>query len=468
MFATNLKKTRNYRLDKTGTYYVKKKDNRGLGKPAGPITLEPTNLNDLRRILDPDARTPLPIRPQGAGTAATDCNHSEAGTTLKTTGLDRIINVDTYNHTVTAQAGVALESLVSELAEHGLELVGGYDLQGRTVGGAICAPCFGPCISSDGGYFSSHVVAMKFIRSDGELLRIEPEQKNLLCAFRTSFGALGVLYEATMRVRPIRTFTASHRRVSIDKFASAVAALANGDVGFKFYLMPYRDRVYLDLRRYDSDPGNAYKAPWKLKDWGESTVLPHVFKSLNRVVPIQSVRYKLIDSISEATQGLVNSRLVNTGTNSASQPNRHRHAGARGCFYSTWCFPAANFSMIVKAYRDFCESTYATTQYRCDMPTVGFHLCHDTSSLLSPSFDESMIAITTASTQADGWDDFVIDLAEFAEKWGGLPLISQSRALRGNHVIQSYSKRLDFFRRMRRQLDPENRFLSPFLAQFCQ
>jgi len=79
-----------------------------------------------------------------------------------------------------------------------------------------------------------------------------------------------------------------------------------------------------------------------------------------------------------------------------------------------------------------------------------------------------MIAITTASTQPDGWEDFVIDLAEFAEKWGGLPLISQSRALRANHVIQSYGNRLDFFRRMRRQLDPENRFLSPFMAQFCQ
>ena len=33
-----------------------------------------------------------------------------------------------------------------------------------------------------------------------------------------------------------------------------------------------------------------------------------------------------------------------------------------------------------------------------------------------------MISLTTASTQQKGWDDFVIDLAEFAEKWGGTPL----------------------------------------------
>ena len=124
--------------------------------------------------------------------------------------------------------------------------------------------------------------------------------------------------------------------------------------------------------------------------------------------------------------------------------------------------------MVIKAYRDFCESTYANNQYRCDMPAVGFRLCNDRMSLLSPSFDESMIALTTASTQAKGWEDFVIDLAEFAEKWGGIPMISQSRALRAEHVIQAYSKRLDCFRLLRRKLDAENRLLSPFLRQFCQ
>ena len=91
--------------------------------------------------------------------------------------------------------------------------------------------------------------------------------------------------------------------------------LARADVGQKFYILPYRDRVYLDLRRYEKSAGNAYDTPWKIKDWGESTVLPHVFKSLNRVMPIPAVRYRLMDNISAATHGLVNSRLVRNGNN---------------------------------------------------------------------------------------------------------------------------------------------------------
>jgi L-gulonolactone oxidase len=432
----------------------------------GAVEKRPTDLNQLRKLLDPESRTCLPVRPHGSGSASTDCNTTAGGTILRMTGLDRIIKVDTYNHTVTAQAGIRLGSLVEALAEQGLELIGGYDLQGRTLGGAISAPCFGPSIGNKGGYLSSHVTDLKLISGSGRVLHIKPEQENLLSAFRLSYGMLGVIFEATLKVRPTRTFSASHRRLSIDKFSSIVNTLDDSNVGFKFYLMPYRDRVYLDLRRYEVDPGNTYTTPWKLKDWGESTVMPNVFKSLSRIVPIPSVRYQLIDSISEATQGLVNSRLVVNGNNAATG-QRNGTTGSR-CFSSTWYFPAANFSVIARAYREFCEDIYDRTRYRCDMPAFGYRMCRDATAVLSPSFDEPMISLTTSSTQAKGWEDFVIDLAEFAELWAGTPLISQSRALRADHVRQTYTNRLEFFRKTRQQLDPENRFLSPFLAQFFE
>ena len=432
---------------------------------AGPVHLRPKTLSDLRKCLRPGRRTPLPIRPQGAGTAATDCNNSAVGSILHMQGLNRVRRVDADRGLITVEAGIKISSLVETLAEDGLELCGGYELQGRTVGGAIAAPCYGASIGDTGSFFSTHVVSMRIITADGKMLNVDQSQKNLLAAFRMSFGLLGVIYEVTLRVRPIRVFSASHRRVSVDKFAAIVDTLVAGDVGFKFYLMPYRDRVYLDLRRYVADPGNSHDAPWKLKDWGETTVLPNVFKSLNRLVPIDKLKYQLIDTISEASQGLLNTRLVHSGSNSASQYLGKRSRDTR---YSTWCFPAANFSVVALAYREFCESLLQDSRYRCDLPAVGYRLGKDASAMLSPCFDEPMIALTTASTQQKGWEDFVIDLAEFAEKWGGTPLISQSRALRAEHVIQSYSRRLDFIRRMRRELDPENRLLNPFLAQFAQ
>lgn len=437
---------------------------RFLRRAARPRELMPTTLADLMRCLDGDANLALPIRPRGSGSSATDCAESVQGTVIRTTGLDRIINIDTYNHTVTAEAGVRLGTLVAELAESGLELIGNHDQVERTLGGALASPCMGPGIGKQAAYLSSQVISLKVVTARGKVMNIGADQHHLLSAMRLSHGMLGVIYAAKLRVRPVTTFAASHRSLPIDTFADVTDRLSARDVGLKFYLLPHKDRVYLDLRRYQTDAGTAYGTPWKIKDWGESTVLPQVFKSLHRVMPISSVRYRLIDNISAATHGLVNSRLVNNGTNVTASGRRHRRE-PRKLLYSTWCFPAADFSVVIKAYRDFCRTTLSSIGYRCDMPAAGYRISQDRSALLSPSFEEPLIALQTSSTQARGWDDFVIDLAQFAENWGGIPLFSQTRALRAEYASQIYTTRLEFFRKIRRQLDPDNRLLNPFLAQ---
>jgi FAD/FMN-containing dehydrogenase len=253
--------------------------------------------------------------------------------------------------------------------------------------------------------------------------------------------------------------------MDIDEFAATSVRLAGSKLGLKFYLLPYRNHVYVDTRHYEKSAGNAYNAPWKIKDWGESTVLPHVFRSLNRVLPIAAVRYRIIDGLSAATHQLVNSRLVRNGNN-VTASGRRRRTQPRKMLYSTWCFPACDFSLVVKAYARFCRTTFANTAYRCDMPTVGFYVARDNSALLSPSFDEPLIALQTQSTQQRGWDDFALDLAEFAESWGGTPVFNQTLATRSEYAAQTYAGRMEFFRKIRRQLDPDNRLLNPYLARY--
>jgi hypothetical protein len=229
--------------------------------------------------------------------------------------------------------------------------------------------------------------------------------------------------------------------------------------------MPYKNHVYLDLRHYDTNAGSTYNAPWKIKDWGESTVLPNVFKSLSRVMPIPSVRYQLIDSISATTHGLLNSKLVRNGNN-VTAGGRHRRRKPSNLLYATWCFPASDFSVVVKAYAKFCRETFARTAYRCDLPAVGYRVAQDNSALLSPSFDEPQIALQTISTQKRGWDDFILYLSEFAENWGGTPVFNQTPSTRDAYVSQTYSGRMEFFKKIRRQLDPEDRLLNPYLARY--
>ena len=434
-----------------------------LRRPAQPSVQHPTNLARLMRCMD--GNVALPIRPRGAGTATTDCNVSSTGTTIDTRGLDRIRNIDTYNHTVTAECGVRIGELVAALADEGLELPGNFEQTERTLGGAIASPCMGPGIGGQASLLSNQIISIKAVTSTGKVMNVGTSQQHLLSAFRLSYGLLGTIYEVTLKVRPLTTFSARHRKMDINTFANVSDKLAKPDVGIRFALMPYLNQVYLDLRHYEADAGGSWNAPWKIKDWGESTVLPHVFKSLRKVVPISRVRYQLVDKIATATHDLVNTRYIASGNN-ASSCGRHKRRKARSVQQSTWCFPASDFSVVVIAYAKFCRETFARTAYRCDMPAVGYRVARDNTALLSPSFDEPMIALQTQSTEQRGWDDFAMDLSEFAENWGGTPLFNQSQVLRESYANQMYSGRLEFFKKIRRQLDPENRLLNSYFARY--
>ncbi len=436
-----------------------------LQQQVGPTVIRPVRVTGLRDAVVADSRYLPPFRPMGAGSAATECTTSSAGTVIDMTGLNEIKNIDAYSDTVTVQAGVRIGDLACELAEHGLELAGGHDIMSRTVGGAIAGACIGPSFGGDGAFFASQVRSLRVISPGGRPLEIRRDQPNLLNAFRMSFGMLGTIYEATLNVRPMQPFSVNHRRCNFDQFSEAAEKLGRLDVGLKFFLLPFRDRVYLDLRRYSAAAKAGHRLPWKIKDWGESTVLPNVVKSLNRIVPVAGVRYRLIDEISEMTQGLVNNRLVSSGCNANAQISSTRDNDG-DLHYSTWFFPAADFAIVVQAYRDFCYRIRENSNYRCDLPTVGFRVGRDSSSLLSPSFDEPMIALRAISTQTRGWEDFVIDFGDFARHWGGVPAFNQTRDIPPDYPSQIFGSRLTFFKNIRRRFDPENRMMNPFLSQY--
>jgi FAD/FMN-containing dehydrogenase len=428
------------------------------------VVLHPGTLKELQEILDPESQYLQPFRPMGGNSAATECNTSAVGTVIDMTGFDKIIQVDSYNGQVTVQAGVRLGDLSTALATQGMELDGSYDLMRRTVGGAVASGCIGPSIGSGHGLFASQVLSMKIVTPSGTLLNIDAGQKSLLNVFRLSYGMLGVIYELTLAARPITGFVASHRRCSLLQFSNAVEKLVRTDVGMKFFLLPFRDVVYLDLRRYEAGARASSSIPWKIKDWGESTVLPHVFKSLNRIIPVPGVRYSLIDQVSKMTQGIVSNRMVSSGSMATARSGNTSEG--ESLRYSTWLFPATDFSIILEAYRDFCRRIRDESGFRCDMPTVGYRVSRDRSAVLSPSFDETMVALRAVSTQTKGWENFAIDFADFARHWGGSPVFNQTREVDLSYAKEIFGARLEYFRKVRRQIDPDQRMMNPFLSQY--
>jgi len=379
--------------------------------------------------------------------------------------MNRVLKID--RDTITVQPGISLPDLAEVLSEEGLELIGGFDLANRTVGGAVCAAGLEASMAGDVGQFASHVTQLKVLSPNGKKFVINDKTKSLLALMRLSYGLLGVVYEATLRVRPVQGFAVQTAKTSFEDFARLGPKLLGAKAGVKLYLLPFRNRIYFELRRpaAEADPGRKFA--WRFKDWAVYTALPEAARSLGLALPIRQLRYPLIDSLSEAAQSLVNNALVKSGSNAVEQSGRYRMLGSKGRFtYTPWAFPAAECANVVLAYKLFCKEHYLRTNFRCDMPTVGFRLNQDRSALLSPSFESPMFTLSALSTQAAGWGDFVLDFADFAAHNHGVPFFNQTRDATPEVVAQRYGTRLTFFNKVRRQLDPHDRLLNQFFQAY--
>ncbi|MEO0998096.1 MAG: FAD-binding oxidoreductase, partial [Pseudomonadota bacterium] len=348
------------RRRKTKEYSVRAQRPRG----ENPSIIRPKNLNELHGVMEPSAKRAKPIRPLGAGSAATACATAAGGTVIDMTSMDDIVNIG--DDTVTVQAGVRIAKLADALEQHGKEIPGCIDLVNRTVGGAVASACIGPSLARDGGNFSSQVVALKAITPQGKLLTVDQRRGKLLEAYRLSYGMLGVIYEVTLKIRPLTSFVRKQKKMDVKSFTHAAERLAGTDVGIKFYLMPFKNQVFTELRRHEVEAADSKKQPWKLKDWGETAALPKICGKLSSVVPIASLRYSLADSLHGVSQSLLGNSLVSGGDAVEQGLSTTGSFAMPPLCYSTWCFTATDLTMVLHGYIDFCRRYYKEHRFRCD------------------------------------------------------------------------------------------------------
>jgi hypothetical protein len=432
---------------------------------SGPaVTVQASTPSEILQVLGDLKRYPSPVRPIGSGSSMTRCIAANGGTQLDLSSMNRVLKID--RDTVTVQPGISLTDLAEVLADEGLELVGGFDLASRTVGGAVCAAGLEASMAGDVGQFAAHAVQLKVLSPSGKRFVVSDKTKSLLALMRLSYGLLGVVYEVTLRVRPIQGFAVQTAKASFKDFGKLAPKLLSASAGVKLYLQPFRDRIYFELRRpaAEGDPGKRFA--WRVKDWAVNSALPEAARSLGLAMPIRQLRYPLLDSLSGIAQTLFTGSLIKTGSNSVEQSGRWRIGPKPRFSYTTWAFPAAEFANTVLAYKLFSKEHYATSGFRCDMPTVSFRINRDRSALLSPSFESAMFTISPLSTQTEGWDDFVFDFAEFAASNHGIPFFNQTRNATPELVAQRYGSRLAFFNKVRRELDPHDRMLNQYFGAY--
>jgi hypothetical protein len=432
--------------------------------PVRQTTVQPCSADEIAAILADPKEFPSPVRPVGSGSSITRCSQTATGTKVDMTELNRVLSMG--EDTVTVQAGITLRKLAEYLAKDGMELVGACADANRTVGGAISSGALGASLPGDGSEFAAEVLQISLINGIGRRVDVGQNLPDLLTLVRMSYGLLGIVYSAKLRIRPIQPYVTRHNKFDFAEFVRIVPNLMQANAAVRASLMPFKDRVYVELRYPDDADRGSAALPWKLRDWATNSAMPRVVRSVSKVVPVKQLRDPLIDGLTEATHLLFNSRLGNSNSNAAEQTGRFKKLVLDGEVVScTWLFPLQQFVSVVQEYRKFCQQYYKDTRFRCDLPAESWRVDQDQSALLSPTFDGPAFALSMRSTSTEGWDDYLLEFAELAERFAAIPLFNQTKGIKPRYAAGVYGKRLERFRDIRTRLDPQDRLLNQFFAE---
>lgn len=208
--------------------------------PGEPVRLRPATEEQVAKVLAAAAERRLAVAVQGAGTRAHLGYPVRADLVLETLALDRVLEYNAADLTITVQAGLPLQALQRTLAQGWQWLpVDPPHADRCTVGGMVAANASGPRRLLYGSP-RDLVLGMRIALTDGTLVRCGGRVvKNvagydLNKLFVGSMGTLGVITELTFKVRPLPAGS----RTALLGFSSAEAALAVAQAVLHSELLP--------------------------------------------------------------------------------------------------------------------------------------------------------------------------------------------------------------------------------------
>jgi len=211
------------------------------------LVVLPRSTEEVSRVVKLAGEMGMPIVPRGMGSGLAAASVPVGGgLVVCLTRMNRILEIDTANATVRAEAGVITAELQAEVEQVGLFYPPDpSSIRHSTIGGNIACNAGGPrCLKY--GVTGDYVMGLTVVLADGEVLRTggKPVKDvtgyDMNALFTGSEGTLGIITEALLRLvaKPRFARTALVEFNSLDDASKAVnAILAAGIVPATLELM---------------------------------------------------------------------------------------------------------------------------------------------------------------------------------------------------------------------------------------
>jgi FAD/FMN-containing dehydrogenase len=428
-------------------------------RPAAVV--EANSVADIVDVLKQRKKYPSPVRTVGSNHSTTACGTADGGTIVKM-NMNRIVELD--EDSVTVEAGARYVDVATELARLGRQLYINTEIGSLTAGSAACGGTKSASMPDEFGQVSSYVKRIKLVLPSGELLEVGDEDPQLLQMLRSSYGLCGIVYEVTLRTRPLLPLAVYFETFSLDSFSDSLTELTQRGESLMIYIFPYENRITAEFRRYNpgaSGPPN--RLLWRARNFGWSKAVPLLARG-STLIP-RPLRYPLVAGFDAGVRFAVDHLLHSGNTLPSDQMIRFpEHGGPSRFTFSFFAFSEETYTTTLREYFDFCHDYSRQHRYRPNMLTVGYRVARDQNSLLSYSYGGPVMTIDPVSTGGAAWTRFLDAYNEFCTERSGKPLLNQTPRLTAAQLRLAYGERLDAFARARRAHDPDNRLLNAYFS----
>ena len=193
-----------------------------------------------------------PIRAPGTGHSFTPLNATD-GTLIDLAAFDGMKGFDHDKQTATFGAATPLWEIGTLIHPMGFGLKNMGDIDRQTLGGVVATGTHGtgPTLKS----FSAEVAGFRLLLANGDIIHCSPDENaDVFSGGRTSLGALGIMTEITMSVRPAYKLVEKDFLLPIEELFQRLEDLVRENRHFEFFCFPYSDvAICKSLNESDAD-----------------------------------------------------------------------------------------------------------------------------------------------------------------------------------------------------------------------
>lgn len=417
-------------------------------------TVAASNEDEIAAAIRSAAENGLgPVRAPGTGHSFTPIVVTD-GTLIDIDAHEGVVAADTASGLVHVRAGTKISDLGAPLLEAGLALANQGDINRQSIAGAVSTGTHGTGLTL--GSVSSQVAGLRIAMANGESVDASADTNtDIYNAGRVSLGTLGILTELTLQCVPAYALKETGGRIAVSDVFAQMDTLVADNRHFEFFWFPFADDVLVKFLNTTDEPA---RPPRPSSGGGMEHYAMVGACELSRVLPfLRGPLQRFLTS---------NAGARYMGAEEFSQKAKVRHAYQAFPSDREVRFNEMEYSVPLESGPECVREVAEHMRKRGGnfIFPIEYRTVKGDDIWLSPFQGRDSVSISIHQYAKQNYRRLFDGVEAIFRSYGGRPHWGKLHTLTARELAPLYPH-WDDFQAVRKRMDPDGLFLTPYLAR---